>query len=342
MMDDLASQSQIHQFAPYWHSYMRRMLRHIRRAGLQSFRSNYMVGDGFSDVLHVSPFHFKHETPRNMLRAKLATMLCNLFPISKLVAVPYRAMLSGLIDAYLAKQSQYLNLRHGKELERFFFACPDIDTTVGDPADTFLYGGRKIGKAYLHPILTYPLIAQESQSAGVTSMMEIGGGFGANTHLLLTAVPEIRKVIYLDIPPTLYIGTQYLKHFFGDAVKDYSNYRSAPKISFSTSNEREIYCITPWQSDKVFASVDLFFNAHSFQEMNLPIVQNYADQICRLSSEKASMLLQFYEHTGVPDTVDPEDVVSIFNSTGRFNLLRDPIDLGDGEYAYFSSGARCR
>ena len=168
--------------------------------------------------------------------------------------------------------------------------------------------------------------------------MEIGGGFGANAHLMLSTWPRLRKMVYLDIPPNLYIGTQYLRHFFGDAVRDYRTCSQLDHISFRLDESLEIYCIAPWQLFKVHSKIDTFFNAHSFQEMSEIIVSNYANEIDRVSSDSPCMLLQFYEHTGVKDTVEPEAIVEIFNQFGKFRLALQSADLGEGEYIYYSEG----
>ena len=57
----------------------------------------------------------------------------------------------------------------------------------------------------------------------IKSFFEIGGGFGANIHFLLTNFSNIKKIIYLDVVPNIYVGPEYLKYFYGKSVKDYLN-----------------------------------------------------------------------------------------------------------------------
>ena len=40
-----------------------------------------------------------------------------------------------------------------------------------------------------------------------------------NVHFLLTNFPNIKKVLYLDVVPNIYVGTEYLKYFYKDQVK---------------------------------------------------------------------------------------------------------------------------
>jgi putative sugar O-methyltransferase len=126
------------------------------------------------------------------------------------------------------------------------------------------------------------LLAQHDQIAHAAkykvakSLFEIGGGFGVNVHLVLENYPNIRKVLYLDVPPNLYIGTQYLKVFYGDRLRDYRETRSLSTIQFSNDKEIEIIAIAPWQLSQVSAQFDIFHNAHSFVEVPQETVQFYA------------------------------------------------------------------
>ena len=109
-------------------------------------------------------------------------------------------------------------------------------------------------------------IAHAAKYKAAKSLFEIGGGFGVNVHLVLENYPNIRKVLYLDVPPNLYIGTQYLKVFYGDRLRDYREARSLSTIQFSNEKEIEIIAIAPWQLSQVSAQFDIFHNGiHSWR-----------------------------------------------------------------------------
>jgi putative sugar O-methyltransferase len=336
LMEDMGRQPEEYRFASYWENYVKRIAKEICKSGLAQFRSNFLIGDGFSDTLHTDPFNFKHRSRRNELKSRLGRLLCTMYPIRRFVSRPYQAMVGEFVAAYLKKQSQYFGLRHQHVLACFCEDYPGFDTLVGAPADTFEFRGRTLGKAYLHPIITRGFLSNTKRWSRANTLMEIGGGFGANAHLMLSTCPRLRKMIYLDIPPNLYIGTQYLQHFFGDAVRDYRACAEMDDITFNSDDKLEIYCIAPWQFPKVKSKIDAFFNAHSFQEMSETIVCNYAKEIDRVSSESPCMLLQFYEDTGLEDTLAPEAVVQIFNRGGKFRLSLQGADVGDGEHIYYS------
>ncbi|MCX6227018.1 MAG: putative sugar O-methyltransferase, partial [Bacteroidia bacterium] len=141
----------------------------------------------------------------------------------------------------------------------------------------------------------------------------IGGGFGINIHLLIENYPKIRKVIYLDIPPNLYVGTQYLKAFYGEAVYDYRMLRKLQEIKFSDTDDLEIFCITPWQIERLQSQVDIFMNSHSFVEMPKEIVSNYARHFMSFpGSEKAEIVLITYDNFDLTTTLDPAFLPQFF------------------------------
>ena len=67
----------------------------------------------------------------------------------------------------------------------------------------------------------------------MNSFFEIGGGFGANIHFLLTNYPNIKKVIYLDTVPNIYVGTEYLRFHYKEKVRDYTSTKKLYEICFS-------------------------------------------------------------------------------------------------------------
>ena len=130
---------------------------------------------------------------------------------------------------------------------------------------------------------------------------------------LLENYDKVRKVVYLDIPPTLYIGTQYLRSFYGDAVKDYTELRTKTKISFKDDDSLEILCIASWQIEKLRCKIDLFHNANSFAEMPKSIVENYGKLVKRLMSKNGSISIISYDAVDSSRTYDPTVLLEILD-----------------------------
>ena len=154
----------------------------------------------------------------------------------------------------------------------------------------------------------------------IISFFEIGGGFGANIHFLITNFPNIKKILYLDLVPNIYVGTEYLRHHYKEKVKDYLELRNLDKINFSKNNELEIFCIPPWLIEKVETEIDHFHNAASFVEMPKTVINNYVKFIKKFKTKEISLIsydhLIPFDHLGLIDlktTCNPEELNSFFN-----------------------------
>lgn len=175
------------------------------------------------------------------------------------------------------------------------------------------------GKTY--PILYVELCQQIDQIAKrvnlneVTSVFEIGGGFGAMAHILLQNFPNIKTYIYLDIPPNLFIGTQYLKSLFPGRVHDYLALRDLdvirPQQRRAGGDGPDIFCICPWQIERLDYTADLFYNSHSFVEMNESIVSNYAAHIKKLSKPTTQYAFVTYDN-GTDTSLAPNRLPGFF------------------------------
>jgi putative sugar O-methyltransferase len=156
-------------------------------------------------------------------------------------------------------------------------------------------------------------ISQQLQLEETKTYLEIGGGFGSFVHCILNNYSKVRKVIYLDIPPQLYIGTQYLRSFYGDAVKDYSQLRTKTQISFKNDDSLEIFCIAPWKIENLRCEIDWFHNSYSFVEMPKKIVENYGKCIKSLMSKNGCISLISYDNFELATTYDPTDLPILLN-----------------------------
>ena len=148
----------------------------------------------------------------------------------------------------------------------------------------------------------------------ISTYFEIGGGFGSNVHFLLNNFSNIRKVIYLDMVPNLFVGTEYLRSFFGDSVKDYCDLKKNEQIKFSENNNLEIYCIPPWKIENISGTIDHFHNSASFQEMPEKVVKNYSNFILELLKNKGSISLIVYDGFDRNKTLSPTQINNIFKN----------------------------
>jgi putative sugar O-methyltransferase len=331
MMTDLKSQEGVYRPGPFWARYTRRIIDSIRRYGLDNFRENTGISKGFGDCCIYDPIDL---LPPNSLKAISLKLLRRIPPIK-----------------YLYKEFRKINSGHIEQLNNFtslFYssifedAFADLlpkgripDTLAGKPGLTVTVGNRKIGLSNMRALVWIREYAEKANLANCKTVMEIGGGFGAYVHMLLKCFPSIRKVIYLDIPPMLYIGTEYLRHYYNEAVVDYGKSSTMKMISFKSDDSYEIYCIAPWQISLVDAKLDFFWNSASFQEMPENVVNNYAKHIRRLLHERARAGLYIYKVKPSKRTRTAQQIIDAFSENGlSFSFIKTELaqQIAIGDY----------
>ena len=124
---------------------------------------------------------------------------------------------------------------------------------------------------------------------------------------------NIKKIFYIDIVPNLFVGTEYLRSIYGEAVKDYNLMKDKKEISFLSTNELEIICLPPWKINNIVSKVDHFHNAASLQEMTEISVKNYFTLISNVL-KKDSFSLIIYDGWKINNTLSPDTINRIFKN----------------------------
>lgn len=309
MLADEPAQKPIYRPGPYWLPNQKRITKAIARYGIQRFRETPAVGKGYSDARQRTAQDFWAEQGPIIRTAK---RLLSGAPVMRGIVADYDAVLKGLRkevaglrnDVYRAREDWFVRATAGRPLP---------ETTVGGSAETITLRGEEYSRHYVDLLMRIHNVEKHVDLTAVRAVMEIGGGFGAFIHLLLSRYPNVRKVYYVDIPPMIYIGTQYLRHFFGDSVRDYSQTRREASIQFA-GDGLEIFCLCPWQIETLESPIDFFWNSASFSEMTPPIVQNYAAHVIRLlQKDKVAALIMNKAKPG-PDNTSSEEILASFGS----------------------------
>lgn len=320
MVADMKKQQGIHQASGYWLRHTGLIQKAIQRHGLKDFRRRNDISKSYGDPPQCyDPIDL---LPAYSIQAILLRILRRIPPVRFLYKKFYKINKTHLLELNrlknIAAHAQFRVIE-----EKLLPANRWPETLAGNPNNLFTVNGKEIGHANARSLVEIQEFSQCIDYSAVRVGMEIGGGIGAYTHMLIHCFPNIKKFIYLDIPPVLYVSTQYLRHYFGKAVIDYNQTRDLDKICFQDNDELEILCIAPWQLPRVAAPVDYFWNSASFQEMPADIVGNYAHEISRLRNPATSSIaLYIYErHDG--NTLSYEQIVSLFQAKG-INLTHLP------------------
>jgi len=341
MVSDAKGQPGVYQPGPYWKSKTQASIRQIERHGLSGFRGYESgVGTSFTDCVPVD-LRTSLDTPRGR---PLKYVLDHVFPFSRVMRSQVELTRGYAEDWIALVAARTLESAETRDLlDRY--EVPD--SLLGGCVATARVDGRDVSIHYLRALQLIDRAARDLALDDVRSLFEIGGGFGANVHLQLELFPKLRKVVYLDVPPNLYVGTSYLRTLYGRAVRDYLETRRTDRIAFRDDDSLEILAICPWQIEALDLSVDLFWNAHSFLEMPWDVVRNYADKTLELGNGAETGIVLVAYGGGSSDVIEParlptafpgrEFSASTFWMLGWPNPARSDPERGSLEVSLFVS-----
>ncbi len=307
MVNDINDVKEIYRPGPYWRNKTKNAVNEIKKFGIGNFRGcENGIATSYGDNAVIDLLTSYNYGTRSIVRK----IYRNFYPFNKVFESQVR------LTKQYCEEAIFFRTQYFKTLDRVRYLLSSYniphDTVRGGCISYGVFEGKKISHYYLQLLDTLDHVAQSMDIKNKRSFFEIGGGFGVNVHLLLKLFPNTKKVIYLDIAPNLYVGTQYLKSFFAESVIDYKKTRLMEKISFSENDKLEIICITPAQIERVDSEIDCFHNASSFVEMPADVVKNYAINIERiLSKDKGVISLVSYDQFD-RNSLDPDSLIKHF------------------------------
>ena len=330
MLEDQKQQPGVYKPGRGWIEKSNGIAKTLKSQGLSNFRSSDATGVKYTDAVTLDPTTLWH------LGSRKQRALRSPFKIPRIHRAIIRPFLDRIDELYgdLERyRNHYFETVHGDWFDqmRNAFALPDSE--VGGTQQILYIHGQRIALAYFRKLMRIYNYSQKVDLTKKRVAFEIGGGFGADAHLLLQMYPNIRKYLFLEIPPQLYVGTQYLKHFFPQDVVDYRDTRSLADIRFSDDDRREIICISPWQMERAEAEVDLFWSFSSFVHMESGTARNYAAHVKRLTLRNQQADLCLYSLPDSPDTLSKYltrgQVVGFFTDQFEFEFFVPKGEVGD-------------
>lgn len=324
MLDYVKHAKSIYQPGPYWRLKTVNAFRELKEVGISGFRGDL---NGAATSYGDNPYIDLRSLSNYGIRSIFSKFFKYVYPFNKFFNSQVMLTKNYFNELNLYKTEYLKTLDRVKHLLSKY-KIPS-DTTKGGCLSKGNFDGKSISHHYLQLLDTLDQVNEDIGISKKRSMLEIGGGFGTNVHLIIELFPNIRKIIYLDIPPNLYVGTQYLRSFYGDSVIDYCITRPMEMIEFSANDELEIFCVVPSQIEKFTSQVDFFYNAHSFVEMPVEVVKNYAHHVERILKETGVISMVSYDGY-TTSTIDPDFLPKFFNfdfnkkvvptlTPGRFN-----------------------
>ena len=325
--DEKKIDKELYSSGPYWNYKNRRAIIEIKKKGLKDFRGlTAGIGTSFADNLVLD---IRNEF--NM-KGRIVGKIFSL-PILNIIFNGQINTTKNYLDSFIKNQAiVYKNSQNVQNLiSKFKFK----NTTDFGCVQSFEYLNKNYSCHYLNMAYRVNNLSKNFDFKNIKSYFEIGGGFGSNIHFLITNFPNIKKILYLDTVPNIYVGTEYLRHHYKEKVKDYLELRNLNKISFSKNNELEIFCIPPWLIEKVEAEIDHFHNSASFVEMPKKVISNYVKFIKNLSTREISLIS--YGGFDLKTTFNPEELNSFFDDKLSVSWKNSLIEEYNKKEIYLTS-----
>ena len=302
--DEKKNNKKLYSSGPYWNYKNRRASNEIKKKGLKDFRGlSTSAGSSFADnyVLDV----------RNELnfKGKIVSSIFSLPFVRKIFESQInltKNYLKDYLDILGVKYKDDINVQNLIKKYKF------NNTTEFGCLSKFEYLGKEYSIHYLNMANRIENLSDHFNFKKINNFFEIGGGFGSNIHFLLSNFSNIKKVIYLDTVPNIYVGTEYLRYHFKDAVKDYLITKDNKEITFKNNEELEIFCIPPWEIEKINVEIDHFHNAASFVEMPEKVIINYIKFVNKFKTKEISLVS--YDSFNVNTTLDPNLLSKFFDN----------------------------
>lgn len=177
---------------------------------------------------------------------------------------------------------------------------------VGNPPYN-LFNGKRVSQDIFNSLLEYLSVVHACPMGEISSIVEIGAGYGRTAFCFLTFHPE-KKYIIVDFPPALYVCQEYLTRVFPD--RKAMKFRSFENFS-EIENEFEqanMVFLTPDQLVKIpDGSINLFLAIDCLHEMKAERVIHYFNEADRLSQ-------YFYYKCWEKTYVSPDNVHHLENT----------------------------
>jgi putative sugar O-methyltransferase len=273
MVSDSATAGPLWQPTAYWKSYCRRIELALEHDGLADFRTNQTILKGFAVGGAPRPTLPRAAWKRWIWHA-IERMPGTSVPINE-----YRRLLAASHRRAVIAEVRNARLLMDRLVELFPRLTPPEGLGVGGAEDSFSWRGHTVTADWVRQILRLVDFYRAVPANEVKAIVEIGPGLGLSTLAHIALNPALSLIVNCDIPPILYVSTQFLKSVPNIGVVDCSDVKPGDELVPGEPDHPTVYQLAPWQLPNVTFEADALFNAFSFQEMEPEVCRNYAEAV---------------------------------------------------------------
>jgi len=274
MLNDMEAAPKLYRPTQFWKHGVQRVLDDLRCHGVERFRSLSSALGFFAPT-----YAFPGFCQQSEVCLQLANILAENSATDPRWQLSLNQFLSGEMQAFSDYRVYLATLQDSHPyLDRV------SESSEGKPVEQFTFDGRCFSRSFLNYLLGLNFLKTCCDLSQVNTVLEIGGGYGTLGEILLGDTRNHCFYIDIDIPPTSFVSTYYLKQVVGKPyVGDYVSLKEKSILDISAlSAKYKAVVLCPWQLPKIEGAVDLFVNFISFQEMEPKVVRNYLHHVDRL------------------------------------------------------------
>jgi putative sugar O-methyltransferase len=261
----------------YWRNYTGRITREIEKEGLREFRSNHLICKGYALGGTPEPIPPVSPWKRTIWNALLKA------PVFNRVVGAFRHQMKAEHSHLRRAEIRFARILMDKLAEQWPELRIPRGLGHGHPDDAFEWRGHTVTASWVEHLCRIADFYTLVPASEVEAILEIGPGIGQSTLAHTALNPNLKTIVNVDIVPILYVSTQYLNSTGEFECIDYLTTREEPSISVGSGGTKpRLYQVPPWQIPLLKGRFDYFFNAFSFQEMEIEVCQNYARHLLPL------------------------------------------------------------
>ncbi|MDX1959900.1 MAG: putative sugar O-methyltransferase [Leptospiraceae bacterium] len=193
------------------------------------------------------------------------------------------------------------------------------EPTIGNPP-LINFNNRQISQDIINSLLEYDSIMSNIESSKpVSSILELGAGYGRNAYVFLKLNPNAKYII-VDIPPALWVAQKYLKECFPDRkIFEYQEFENFNKIENEFNNSHIIFLLSSQLELLPRNLVDICINISSFHEMRLEQINYYLQQFSMITKPKGYFYIKQWKigHVLFENTIIRENDYPIPNDFSK-------------------------
>ena len=150
------------------------------------------------------------------------------------------------------------------------------ESDIGNPIERMIIDGKSHSRSSLNYLMGLACLGKFVDLRTISSVLEIGGGYGTLGEILYQLWSQDAKYLNLDIPPICNVAEYYLSTV-SDNFSGIADIVDQERVEFAKLSRTNV--APNWKIQSVKGEIDLFVNMISFQEMERPVVENYLDQV---------------------------------------------------------------